>query len=119
MLHVLIILTLLARDASSQANTAASDARKARTEYAELEGRFERLALMTEALWTLLRTRLGVSDEDLIEIARDLDLSDGQLDGRVRRTSAECTGCARMVASRHGKCLYCGTPMKRAPFTGA
>ena len=109
----------LARDASSQANTAASDARKARTETEGLTQRIEQLALMTEALWTLLRDRFGMTDEELITIARDLDLSDGQLDGRVRRTSAECPGCGRMVGKHHQRCLYCGTEMQRAPFTDA
>ena len=109
----------LARDASSQANTAASDARRARTEAEGLTDRLERLALMTEALWTLLRDRFGMTDEELITIAHDLDLSDGKLDGRVRRVSAECAGCGRMVGKRHKRCLYCGSETQRAPFTDA
>jgi hypothetical protein len=109
----------LARDASSQANAAASDARKAKSESEGLTDRVERLALMTEALWILLRDRFGMNDEELIEIARDLDLSDGRLDGRVRRVASECAGCRRMVGKQHVKCMYCGTEMPRAPFTGA
>ncbi len=107
----------VARDASSQANTAASNARKAKAETESLAQRFDRLALMTEALWLLLRGRLDVTEEELAQVARDLDLSDGKLDGRVRRASAECSSCGRMVGRRHTKCLYCGTPMERTPFT--
>ncbi len=109
----------LARDANHQANTAASDARRARSELEGLTQRIERLALMTEALWTLLSTRFGMSDEELIAVARDLDLSDGRLDGRVRRAVAECPGCGRTVGKRHRQCLYCGTEVQRAPFTDA
>lgn len=107
----------MARDASLQANTAASDARKARTETEALTDRIERLALMTEALWILLRDRFGVQEAELVEIARDLDLSDGKLDGRVQRSATECSGCGRMVGKRHVRCLYCGVEMPRAPFT--
>jgi rRNA maturation endonuclease Nob1 len=107
----------LARDANRQANAAKADARRARTELEELGRRVERLSLMTEALWTLLRTRLKLTDEELVELARQIDLSDGHLDGRVRRASAECSGCGRMVAKKHVKCLYCGTPMQRTPFS--
>lgn len=106
-----------ARDAGTQASHASSNARKAKTEGEALAERFDRLALMTEALWLLLRDRLGVTEEELTAIARDLDLSDGRLDGRVRRASAECASCGRMVGKNRAKCLYCGTPMDRAPFT--
>jgi hypothetical protein len=108
----------LARVANSTANDAASEARGAKREIALLEQRLERLALMTEALWTLLRDKLGASDEELMAVAREVDLSDGRLDGRVHRTSVQCPECGRMVSERHVKCLYCGTEIPRAPFTG-
>jgi len=104
-------------DASAQASAAAADARRARAELEEVQQRLERLSLMTEALWTLLRRRLGLTEQELFEIAHDLDLSDGRLDGRVRRTAAPCVGCGRMVGKRHKKCIYCGTPIHRTPFT--
>ncbi len=109
----------VARDAGRQASAAASAARKVRSESEALVDRVERLALMTEALWILLRDRFDVQEEELLKIARDLDLSDGKLDGRVQRAASECPGCRRMVGKRHAKCLYCGTEMPRAPFTGA
>jgi len=105
-------------DARQQANTAASDARKARSEMDRLSARLDRLAMMTEALWLLLRDRFGVAEEDLVNIARDLDLSDGVLDGRVRKGAAACPACTRMVGQHHERCIYCGTEMPRAPFAG-
>ncbi len=108
----------LARDAHIQANTAASDARKAHSEVEMLTRRIDRMAMMTEALWLLLRDRFDVSEEDLVSIARDLDLSDGVLDGRVRRKSTACPACGRMVGARHEHCIYCRAEMPHAPFAG-
>jgi len=105
-------------DARRQANTAASDARKARSEMDRLSTRVDRLAMMTEALWLLLRDRFDVPEDDLVSIARDLDLSDGVLDGRVRKKAAACPACRRMVGQHHERCIYCGTEMPRAPFAG-
>ncbi len=106
-----------ARDARHTANRASSDARRAQTSTQELEARLERLALMTEALWTIVRNRMDVTDDELAAMAREIDLSDGKLDGRVRRASSECRGCGRMVGRRHPRCLYCGAEMERSPFT--
>lgn len=111
--------SVVGRDATIAAGHAGADARRALQVNEELERRVERLSLMTEALWTLLRERLGLTDEELLSMAEEIDLSDGKLDGRVNRTSSACTSCGRMVSARHVKCIYCGTPVQRAPFTGA
>ena len=111
--------SVVGRDATIAAGHAGADARRALQVHEELERRVERLSLMTEALWTLLRERLGLTDEELANMAQEIDLSDGKLDGRVNRTSSACTSCDRMVSARHVKCIYCGTAVPRAPFTGA
>jgi hypothetical protein len=83
-----------------------------------LEARLERLALITEALWTLLRERVGMTDEQLLERIREVDLSDGVLDGKVRRGTSECPACQRVLSKRHSHCLYCGAEVEREPFQG-
>jgi hypothetical protein len=108
----------LARDAHEEAMEAASDARHAVTLTDEVVHRVERLALMSQALWSLLRDRLGVTDEELMDVAKDLDLSDGYRDGRVRHASRKCPSCHRMVGKHHLRCIYCGTLMPREPFSG-
>ncbi len=45
-----------------------------------------------------------------------VDLSDGKLDGKVRKAATPCPKCGRNVASRFTKCMYCGQPMSQQPF---
>lgn len=77
----------------------------------------ERLLMVTEALWILLRDEHGYSDEQLIKQVQTIDLRDGRLDGRVaRQAPTTCPQCGRTVAARHSKCMYCGSILKAAPF---
>jgi hypothetical protein len=82
----------------------------------QLEQRHERAMLTVEALWTILRERLGVTDEQLVQRVIDLDLSDGILDGKVRRPPLECTACKRTISRRFPRCLYCGAEIAHDPF---
>ena len=46
----------------------------------------------------------------------DIDLSDGKLDGKVRKTAVSCPKCGRTIARRFQKCIYCGQPVLHDPF---
>ena len=46
----------------------------------ELEDRVARLQLLTQALWELVRDRFEVADEDLMELAYEIDVRDGVVD---------------------------------------
>jgi hypothetical protein len=100
-------------DASSQ--QAEGVARRAETT-AELEARLDRTALACEAMWTILRDKLGLTDEQLIERINDVDLSDGQLDGKVRKSPVSCPRCGRTMSRKFPKCMYCGQPVVHDPF---
>ena len=82
----------------------------------ELEARLERALLTCEAMWSLLRDKLGVTDLDLINRINDIDLSDGQLDGKVRREAKNCPKCGRTIGARFTKCMYCGQVVVHDPF---
>jgi hypothetical protein len=99
-----------AQDASGARRAAAG----AEARVAELEGRLDRALLACEAMWTILRDKLGVTEEELVARVNDLDLSDGKLDGKVRRQATVCPNCNRNVARRFARCIYCGTPMGTA-----
>jgi len=101
-----------AKDAAS-AGAAADRARR----YTEtIEDRLERALLTCEALWTLLRDKLQLTDEELLDRIADIDLSDGQLDGKVRRQPLACPKCNRKIGPRFNKCLYCGQLVIKDPF---
>jgi len=77
----------------------------------------ERLYMITEALWTLLKEQHGYTDEDLIHRVEDIDLRDGKLDGKVaKQPTPPCAQCNRAIIGRHAVCLYCGAPVRRGPF---
>ena len=46
----------------------------------------------------------------------EIDLSDGQIDGRARRPAQKCAACDRVVAAKFIQCMYCGEPITHEPF---
>ncbi len=77
----------------------------------------ERLYMITEALWTILKEQHGYTDEELIHRVEDIDLRDGKLDGKVaRKPNPPCKQCNRPIIGRHAVCLYCGAPTRLSPF---
>ena len=103
--------------AGKTARRAAGDAAEAAADLATLEQRFERLALACMAMWELLQERTDLGDEDLAERIREIDLRDGEADGKVTRTIQHCPKCDRTMSPRHNKCLYCGyESLETRPF---
>lgn len=90
-----------AADASSRADIAARTVK-------ELEARIERLTLVSLAMWSLLREKTGLTEENLLDRVREIDLQDGVLDGKVERVAHKCAKCGRTMSTRHNKCMYCG-----------
>ena len=101
---------------ASDAARAAGDARSARRSVDELEARIDRVMLVCEAMWSLLRDKLGMSETELLDRVNDLDLSDGKLDGKVRRTGHKCPACGRVIGPRFPICMYCGQAVQHHPF---
>ena len=98
------------------AGEARRQARSAQTRSREVEDRLDRAMLACEAMWSLLRDKLGLTEEMLLERITELDLSDGKLDGKVARQVAPCPHCQRPNSSRFIRCVYCGQALPNAPF---
>jgi len=64
----------------------------------------------------LLRDKLGVTDVELLDRINELDLSDGKLDGKFRKTPVSCPKCKRTIARRSKQCIYCGQPVVKDPI---
>lgn len=94
---------------SLQANT---DRRVTGTEekLRELEQRYERMSLVTNALWQLLKAHTGLTDADLKKYIEKVDLSDGVRDGKVARNKGamDCPHCSRRVLTSATVCAWCG-----------
>lgn len=91
-------------------------AREARTQQVEVEARLDRTLLAFEAMWTLLRDKLDLTDQELVQRINELDLSDGKLDGKVRKSPVSCPSCGRTLSRRFPKCMYCGQAVAHDPF---
>lgn len=102
--------------AAINAAEAVGEARRARTATDGLDARLDRMTLAFEAMWTLVRDKLRVSDEDFAARMNDLDLSDGRLDGKVRKSAVTCPSCNRTISRRLPKCIYCGQAIVHDPF---
>jgi predicted RNA-binding Zn-ribbon protein involved in translation (DUF1610 family) len=79
----------------------------------ELEHELQRVRLLNQAMWEILRERARVTDADLEKRAQEIDMRDGVEDGRMTETALKCPQCGRVSNSRHWKCLYCGLDFEK------
>ena len=73
--------------------------------------RIDRLLLVVDAMWSMLRER-GYTDEDLAARIRAVDESDGTADGVRRPRPRRCTKCESMVEPGRKTCAFCGAEME-------
>lgn len=106
-----------AQAASFARSAGAADAMTSNLRMADVDERIDRLVLLVEAMWSLLRDQ-GFSDEDLAARLMELDGADGAVDGRRRQPPATCVGCGSKVAAGLTACQFCGQEMttSEAPF---
>lgn len=84
-----------------------------------LQDRIDKLLLINMAMWSFMEERLGLTESQLAERVRQIDLRDGQIDGRPPQAAATCQNCNRPMSRRHQRCLYCGGQTATgSPFTG-
>jgi hypothetical protein len=102
------------RDAESPENYADGDERM-RGGNTQLD--VEKLFMITEAIWDILKEKHGYSDDDLVRMVQNIDLRDGVLDGKVaKEPKPPCAKCGRTLLGKHPVCLYCGAVSVRDPF---
>ena len=107
-----------ARAATSSAQHTSHQVASVNTKVKELEHQVERMALLNQALWELLRDKLGLSDADLERMAQEVDLRDGVADGKITAQAVKCPACQRVNNSRRGRCMYCGQLFESPLFGG-
>lgn len=107
-----------ANAAASTARSAAAQANTVNSRVQALENQVERLALLNQALWELLRGKLGLTDADLERLAQEVDLRDGVADGKITPRAVKCPACQRVNNSRRGQCMYCGQLFEAPLFGG-
>lgn len=85
---------------------------KATSAEAELSrNQYERLMLITEALWEILKEEHNYTNEKLIEKLKIIDMKDGKEDGRVLLPPPKCSYCNKTIDKGANVCIYCGSPV--------
>ena len=102
--------------AALEANSARRKADDAAQRVTAAERRADKALLICEALWTLLRERCGLEEHELLDRLHEIDMTDGKLDGKVRRPPANCPACQRRSPARFENCIYCGATLDASPF---
>ncbi len=103
-----------ARDASNQASRAAADVR---LQNKSIQADIEKLFMITEALWIILKEEHGYTEETLHQLIHDIDMQDGRQDGKVaKQQNPSCPQCGRTLIGKQTTCIYCGTAVTRDPF---
>lgn len=91
--------------------------RQARTDVELMKCDVERLLMITESLWTILKEQHGFDDNELIRRVAEIDLRDGKLDGKLaKEPPTNCPHCNRPMIKRRPYCMYCGKPVAVNPF---
>jgi hypothetical protein len=107
--------------AASGADVAAAQAdarsREAKGEAEILRFEIERLLMISEAMWGILKEKFGCTDADLVNRVIEIDRRDGRVDGRVAASPPPmCPRCHRTLERKRPFCLYCGQLIARDPF---
>jgi hypothetical protein len=93
---------------SGQNTTIKVESGASRSDLENLLNRFEKLKLVTMAMWTFLKDEKGLTEEALMERVREIDRLDGSEDGKIRLGVKKCGKCGRTLNPKFEKCLYCG-----------
>ena len=75
---------------------------------AELDARVDRLLLVIEAMWGMMKEQ-GLTDEQLAARIAEIDNSDGVIDGRRVVPALTCKSCGSKVMGGLPRCQICGT----------
>ena len=95
--------------AKADASGALQKAKKTEDRIRDLEKRIDRISLVSQAMWELVRENTGWSDEDILSRISEIDLRDGVKDGKMGAQVIDCPNCKGKINSRKGYCMICGT----------
>lgn len=98
-------------DAVDRSEDASATARNLQADVRRLERMVEGLNLANMAMWSMLKEKFNVTDEQLLRRIHEIDASDGKLDGRhrpVKSAPSACVHCSRPVSKGRPTCIYCG-----------
>ncbi|MBN2857258.1 MAG: hypothetical protein JXN63_02545 [Candidatus Delongbacteria bacterium] len=93
---------------SGQNTTVKIDSGVSKSDLETLQNRFEKLKLVTMAVWTFIKDEKNITEDALIERVREIDKLDGSADGKLKLGIKKCGKCGKTLNPKFEKCLYCG-----------
>jgi hypothetical protein len=77
----------------------------------DLEFRYERLHMVTTALWLLLKEHTGLTDADLKQFVAQVEASRAKAPGA--HGTMQCEKCGRIIKQAATRCIYCGSAVTK------
>lgn len=87
---------------------AKTDAGNALTQTRALQEHLDQLALATAAMWSFVREKLEVTEDEFAARMVEIDMLDGRRDGKMSRAAAPCAKCGKALSGRRMRCMFCG-----------
>jgi len=101
-----------AADAEQTAKQAASRGAEHQQHLRALEQQVDRLSLTVAALCEHIIASGSITAEKLQWLIDEIDLRDGNLDGRLRASPVRCPSCSHVTHPNRTTCLYCGAELQ-------
>ena len=95
--------------ASADASQALSKIYLSKADISDIELKLERLALLNQAIWSLVKQQTSLCEADLMEEVKRLDGLDGRVDGKLAETKT-CSQCGIVLTASANICYGCGAP---------
>ncbi|GAB5561338.1 MAG: hypothetical protein SynsKO_29850 [Synoicihabitans sp.] len=84
----------------------------------DVQRRLNVMTLANQALFEILRDRLGISEDEVIHRMAEIDGRDGKKDGKMAPRVVACRRCRRKVSTARQRCMYCAELVKDGPLYG-
>lgn len=108
---------VLGQQSSISSAAAESAARDVQSDIELFKHDLDRLLMITEALWTLLKQEHGYTDDVLTGLIENIDQRKVRVDGTtVKDPPLICADCGRPNLAKRAFCIYCGKPLQGNPF---
>jgi hypothetical protein len=99
--------------ASSTAAASLTEAEHARAETRQIRQDLHRYAVASQALWQLLRDKLGVTEDELRSMIQSIEQTQSR---QASQGPLLCPHCHRPTGSHLPKCMYCGQDLGPRPL---
>lgn len=101
------------RTAGYAKDTSRSNSDRTHQEVQRLEAKIDTLAIISQALWEVVREKTDLTEKDIEARIAEIDIRDGRKDGKITGKPTQCPACDRPTHTRLKACPYCGTTLKK------